>query len=109
MGPALDTNRLKLTVVMGMESGSRVESSRGAPLVEPYVRGAEGAFAGSCSAEDRSIDVRLEPPALDGDMGCALAGEALRTGECSGRGRVVTILGDGRVSFPACSERRRVA
>lgn len=107
MGPAFATNRRKFTVVMGIESGSRVESRGSAPF--PFDRGVDGAFAGSCNAEDNNIDVRLEPPPFEGDIGCALAGEVARTGECSGRGRDVTILGAGRRSLLGLSERSRVA
>ena len=93
-----------------MDSGSRVESRRGASFAFPYVRGVVGVFAGSCKADVSSIDVKLEPPTLEGDIGCVLAGEEEdRTGECSGRGREVTIFGAGRRSVLGESERSRVA
>lgn len=50
-GPALDTNFLKFTVVIGIDSGSRVDKSFGAPLL---ARGVDGAFAGSGNAEESS-------------------------------------------------------
>ncbi len=108
IGPDLATNRLKFTVVMDMERASRVESRRGAPLLDPYMRGADGALAGSCNAEESRIDVKFDPLPFDGDIGVALAGDA-RTGECSGRGREVRTLGAGRRSSLGCSERKRVA
>ena len=36
-------------------------------MLVPYMRGVEGALAGSCRAEESSIDVKFVPPPFDDD------------------------------------------
>lgn len=76
---------MKLTVVMGIDSGSRPERSRGTPFAPPVpdiellLRGAVGALAGMESVDESKSCGMLLRASFEGDnvedRGCADTGE----------------------------------
>ena len=123
-GPLLLTNLRKFTVVIGILSGSRVDTSLTPPLrVRAADSGMLEALAGSWSVEARSKDGMELYASLEGERVCAVGeeideGEERREGEraCEGLGSAVVVsMGVGRAEVgSACAvevvvSRRRVA
>ena len=110
-GPIFETNLLKLTVVIGIDRESLVVNNFGAPFPAGAL-GLLGAFAGIGRAEESSICWKLKPDDAFfvpvGEWGWAV--DVVRCPTAfSGCGRLVTILGAGRMSSEGSEDSSLVA